>query len=208
MRSRFSRPSPALVISLIALFVALGGTGYAALKVSGKNVKNRSLTGKDIKRNSLGRNEVKESSLGKVGSAGRADSAGSAGSAGSAANSSALGGRAPSAYLPGPLVKATLKNGWQSSSVNAPAAGYWVGPGPVVHVQGSITGGTDDTVAFTLPPGARPAKATGGVIDCGSDLPARVVIRPSGDVEIQGPTLNPDCTGFADLGTIAFRIDN
>ena len=30
MRKRFHRPSPALVISLIALFVALGGTTYAA----------------------------------------------------------------------------------------------------------------------------------------------------------------------------------
>ena len=30
MRGRFTAPSPALVISLIALFVALGGTGYAA----------------------------------------------------------------------------------------------------------------------------------------------------------------------------------
>src|SRR5690348_3393418 len=30
MRKRFHRPSPALVISLISLFVALGGTTYAA----------------------------------------------------------------------------------------------------------------------------------------------------------------------------------
>ena len=44
------RPSPALVISLIALFVSLGGSGYAALTISGKNIKNESITGKDVKR--------------------------------------------------------------------------------------------------------------------------------------------------------------
>ena len=33
MKSRFTLPSPALVISLVALFVALGGTAYAAAVV-------------------------------------------------------------------------------------------------------------------------------------------------------------------------------
>ena len=32
------KPSPALVISIIALFVALGGTSYAAVKLNGKNI--------------------------------------------------------------------------------------------------------------------------------------------------------------------------
>jgi hypothetical protein len=57
------RPSPAFVISLIALFVALGGTGYAALSVTGKNVKNNSLTGTDIKNSSLTGSDVKNRSL-------------------------------------------------------------------------------------------------------------------------------------------------
>ena len=33
MRNRITRPSPALVISIVALFVALGGTGYAAVQL-------------------------------------------------------------------------------------------------------------------------------------------------------------------------------
>ena len=41
---RIGRPSAALVVAVMALFVALGGTGYAALKVTGKNVKNQSLS--------------------------------------------------------------------------------------------------------------------------------------------------------------------
>jgi uncharacterized protein YjbI with pentapeptide repeats len=61
IRSR--RPSPALVISLIALFVSLGGASYAAITITGKNVKNSSLTGKDVKNSSLTGKDVKNSSL-------------------------------------------------------------------------------------------------------------------------------------------------
>jgi hypothetical protein len=56
------RPSPALIISIVALFVALGGTGYA-LTVTGKTVKNNSLTGADVKNNSLTTKDIKDRSL-------------------------------------------------------------------------------------------------------------------------------------------------
>ena len=59
------RPSPALVISLIALFVSLGGGAYA-LTVTGGQVKNSSLTGADVRNNSLTGRDVRESRLGKV----------------------------------------------------------------------------------------------------------------------------------------------
>jgi hypothetical protein len=67
-----SRPSVATVLSLIALFAALGGTSYAAATISGKQVKNSSLTGADIKNNSIGGADVKESKLGQVPSAAKA----------------------------------------------------------------------------------------------------------------------------------------
>lgn len=41
------------VISLVALFVALGGTSYAALVITSKNVKNETLTSADVKNGSL-----------------------------------------------------------------------------------------------------------------------------------------------------------
>jgi hypothetical protein len=78
---RLSRPTPALVIAVIALFVAMGGTGYAALKVTGKNVKNGSLSGKDVKKNSLTGKQIAESKLAKVPKAKLADSAASAANA-------------------------------------------------------------------------------------------------------------------------------
>jgi hypothetical protein len=61
---RIPRPSTALVVAFAALFTALGGTGYAALKITGKNVANSSLTGLDVKNKSLGPQEVKPDSLG------------------------------------------------------------------------------------------------------------------------------------------------
>ena len=90
------RPSASLVISVVALFVALGGTSYAALTITGKNVKNSSLTTKDIKDNSLTSADVRDRSLrlrdfrsgelpnAQRGPAGPAGPAGAAGAAGSA----------------------------------------------------------------------------------------------------------------------------
>ncbi len=68
MKRFFRRPSPALVISCIALFVALGGVSYglATGSIDGREVKNRSLTGLDVKADKLGGSSIKESSLGTV----------------------------------------------------------------------------------------------------------------------------------------------
>lgn len=116
-RFKLGRPSPALVIACIALFVAMGGVGYAAAtgsidgreiknsSVTGKDIKNSSvvsgdvknstLTGSDVKPNSVKGSDVDESSLGKVASAGQADNATTAttaGTAGSANSAGSVGG--------------------------------------------------------------------------------------------------------------------
>lgn len=46
---RTHRPSHGVVVAYLALFVALGGSSYAAIKVTGKNVPKDALTGADIK---------------------------------------------------------------------------------------------------------------------------------------------------------------
>jgi hypothetical protein len=58
-----SRLSFANVISVVALFVALGGSATAAILVTGKNVKNGSLTGLDVKDNSISSPDVKNGGL-------------------------------------------------------------------------------------------------------------------------------------------------
>ena len=62
-RIRAYRPSHTTVVAYLALFVALGGSSYAAITITGKNVKNSSLTGSDIKNSSLTTSDVKNRSL-------------------------------------------------------------------------------------------------------------------------------------------------
>jgi hypothetical protein len=106
---RVPRPSVALVVAFVALFAALGGTGYAALKVTGKNIDNGTVTGDDIKNKSLKEKElepdtitggrIKESTLGTVPSAQHAGSADSAGTAAKAADADKLGGLAATDFM-------------------------------------------------------------------------------------------------------------
>jgi hypothetical protein len=58
-----TRLTYANVMATIAVFVALGGSSYAAITVTGKNVKNSSLTGTDVKNSSLTTKDVKNRSL-------------------------------------------------------------------------------------------------------------------------------------------------
>jgi hypothetical protein len=64
MRSRHL--TYANVMATIAVFVALGGSSYAAIKVTGKNVADSSLTGKDIRNNSVTGKDVKGLKSGDV----------------------------------------------------------------------------------------------------------------------------------------------
>jgi hypothetical protein len=51
------------VMATLALFVAVGGTSYAAIQVTGRNVKNSSLTGKDVRNSSLTGADIRNRSL-------------------------------------------------------------------------------------------------------------------------------------------------
>lgn len=56
--------SYANVMATVAVFIALGGSSYAALRITGKNVKNGTLTGADVKNRSLTGTDIKDKSLG------------------------------------------------------------------------------------------------------------------------------------------------
>jgi hypothetical protein len=70
---RRTRPSPALVVSVIALIVALGGTAYAAQKINGGSIVKQSIGGGKLKKNTLSGFQIKTSKLGTVPAAKRAD---------------------------------------------------------------------------------------------------------------------------------------
>jgi hypothetical protein len=122
---RVVRHVRANVVAYMALFVALGGTSYAAgtlaknsvgssqIKrgaVHNSDIASNAVTGSKVAANTLKGADIDESSLGKVPSAAAADSAASATSATTAANAAnaanaadaaKLGGSLPSAYQKG-----------------------------------------------------------------------------------------------------------
>lgn len=75
LRTFASRLSYANVMSTLAVFIALGGSSYALVRVDGKQLKNRSVSGKKLKRNTLGGATVRESRLSTVPRARRASRA-------------------------------------------------------------------------------------------------------------------------------------
>ena len=68
-----SRLSYANVMSTLAVFIALGGTSYAALTIDGSSIRNRTITGKKLRANTLTGVQIKESRLARVDRAKRAD---------------------------------------------------------------------------------------------------------------------------------------
>jgi hypothetical protein len=106
-----------MIVALVALFVALGGSSYAAIKVSSKNirtgavgtraiannsirsgdVRRSALTGSDVKNDSLTNSDIDNSGL-RASTASTATRATSAGTADTATNANALGGIAASGF--------------------------------------------------------------------------------------------------------------
>src|SRR3954453_3381567 len=91
-------PSPALAISLVALFVALGGTGYAAVRLVPRNsvgsaqVKNGSLQKVDLSKKAVAALKGK---AGGDGSQGPPGAAGPTGAQGAGGPGGALGAQGP-----------------------------------------------------------------------------------------------------------------
>lgn len=63
LKSLRERLTYASVMATLALFIALGGSSYAALKITGRDIAPRSLTGRNFKSNSVGGRVIHEKSL-------------------------------------------------------------------------------------------------------------------------------------------------
>lgn len=75
-------PSPAMIVAVIALLVALSGGAYAATVISGQNIKKSTITGKQIKNRSLTGSDIKKHSIHKNDLASDALAAGAPGAPG------------------------------------------------------------------------------------------------------------------------------
>ena len=169
------RPSPAMFVACTALAVALGGTGYAALRLPRNSVGTRELrngsvsnrklargavTGSKVGRNSLTGAQINEATLGLVPKASSAVSTIHAGSADTATNATtAQNLAAPSDFhTVGAPGEPAFQHSWQNSSstFDYPLSFYKDREG-VVHFRGRIIDGMPNNVIFQLPPGYRPA---------------------------------------------------
>jgi hypothetical protein len=214
-RFRPRRPSPAMTVALLALFVALGGTGYAALKlpknsVGAKQIKKNAVRSGKVKNRSLKGADIRLSTLGKVPSAKSADVAARAlGAPPSGPAGGALAGTYPAPRLR--PMEAThhvdaageppFVNGWANEDPTDVSAGFYRDPYGIVHIQGAVQRATGSGgEIFFLPPAYRPGKNAIVGVWCNSGLQI-VVVRPNGEVSVTGPFVQ-SCT----LDGVTFRF--
>jgi hypothetical protein len=183
---RFRKPSPALVISLIALFVALGGTSYAAVAlpknsvgtmqlkknaVTSKKIKNHAVTAAKINTKGLtvpsalhatsADSATHATSADSATHATSADSATHATSADSATHATSADSASSATALPALTWSSlTLENGWTAylPGFGPPGLQYTKDLEGFVHLRGTVNGGSaTSNLVGTLPAGFRPA---------------------------------------------------
>lgn len=71
-KGSIGRPSPSMIVALVALVTALGGTAYAAQSINGGAIQKQTIGGGKIKPNTLTGFQIKNEKLGVVPSAERA----------------------------------------------------------------------------------------------------------------------------------------
>jgi hypothetical protein len=181
------RPSPALVISLIALFISIGGVGYAAATIGTNDIANWAVTAKKLHKNAVATTKIQDGAVN-----------------GAKVEDHSLTGADLTPAEPyhevGAAGEPRFQNGAHNFGDGFSTAGFFIDREHIVHLKGTVTA-TRDTVIFNLPPGYRPGQelfiptiATGNA--------GRLFISPNGDVEVGGPVQNS--ANYA-LDSVTFR---
>jgi hypothetical protein len=171
--NRRAMPSPAALVAMIALVLAVAGTAVATPGPFEK------LSKAKVKR--IADKRISKAAPGL-----------------SVADSAALGGRPASAFTPEPerIVgesgQPQFTNGWSNYGSGWGVAAFYKDPFDVVHLRGMIGSSSPDTSAFTLPEGYRPPQdlqfASRGIGGDSLSKFASVTINADG-------TVIPGCVG-------------
>jgi hypothetical protein len=220
------RLSYANVVATLALFIALGGASYAALKlpknsvgakqlkknaVTGPKIKGQAITAAKIKSGTLTGSQINVSTLGTVPRAQAADSAETAKTA------SSLPPAEPWHEVGAPGEPPFL-NSWKNEppfgDLSLENVGFYKDQLGIVHLKGHAEQGTDEAI-FILPPGFRPAphKFLDALTQCGNcsgEQTGFLSIFGSGmsPPDVDGQVLAPPGANVTSLDGIAFRAES
>jgi hypothetical protein len=172
------RPSPAGLIAFAALFVALGGGAYAAAKIGSAQIKNNSIRSKDIRNRTIRGKDVHNETI------------------------TARQIRDPEAYhAVGASGEPPFKNGANNFGLGYATTAFFKDNEGIVHLRGTMKA-VDNRVAFTLPPGYRPAQILDiGVIAQGAT--GYIYISPNGDLK---PRAGSSPANYG-LDSVTFRAE-
>jgi hypothetical protein len=139
--NKLLRPSPGLVIAVMALFVSLGGTALAVNSINGNQLKNRSVAGIKLEKHAITGTEVNLSKLGKVPTAHQADQATNATNANTANTAATANALSPTATVSGSQVTGTVANATNATNATD-ATNATNATNPVGHAFTQMNGST------------------------------------------------------------------
>jgi hypothetical protein len=172
------RPSPALIIACVALFLSLGGVSYGVATgfidsreiknntIRAKDIRNGQVTSADVRNDNVQGADINESSLAKVPSATSADSAAKATNATNATNA-AKAGVAGHATTASNASNADAVGGVRERTINVrqnagtPFTNVFSFGGLVIGVECGLTGGAGGDIGYAFDTTLANAEATG-----------------------------------------------
>lgn len=192
MKQIRQRLTYANVMATIAVFIALGGASYAAIKlpknsVGSKQLKNNAVTTAKIKNGAVTGEKIQAGSLGTVPSATQATNATHATDATHATNADSAtvaNSIAPpeAPRIVGAAGQPPFASGWQGDENFGPISFYKDREG-VVRLEGLAEGNETGFVVFTLPSGYRPEKKLFFEGFGYSGATWNILVEPNGEVQ-------------------------